>query len=212
MSLKKEICDHYHHAKPRIKRRLKDFHSLKNASPEKIFEELCFCLLTPQSKALACDGIIRELKKRGLLLRGTRTRLYPLLKKTRFYRKKTEYLLLARKLFFAKGSCSIKKILKGLRPQEARALLVRLVKGLGYKEASHFLRNIGRGQDLAILDVHVLRRLQGIGLISKVPASLSPKEYFRIEGVLKRWSRKTRIPMDQLDLVLWSMGTGMILK
>jgi N-glycosylase/DNA lyase len=38
------------------------------------------------------------------------------------------------------------------------------VKGLGYKEASHFLRNIGvKGH--AILDKHVMRCLADVGVI-----------------------------------------------
>ena len=85
------------------------------------------------------------------------------------------------------------------------------IKGLGYKETSHFLRNIGfRGY--AILDKHILVTLNEIGLInnSKPPANRS--KYLEIERKLIDFSREIEIDIDELDLLIWSEKTGEILK
>jgi N-glycosylase/DNA lyase len=85
------------------------------------------------------------------------------------------------------------------------------VKGMGWKEASHFLRNIGY-RDLAILDRHILRNLKLHGVIRSYPASLTPKRYLAIEKAFERFASAVGIPMDELDLLFWSRETGTILK
>ena len=52
---------------------------------------------------------------------------------------------------------------------QAREWLVHNVKGIGYKEAGHFSRNIGFTQDLAILDRHILKNLKKLEPIDGVP-------------------------------------------
>lgn len=85
------------------------------------------------------------------------------------------------------------------------------IKGLGYKEASHFLRNIGFNGH-AILDKHVLRCLTDVGVIETPQPPTTRKRYLETEIRLKRFAREIRIDFDELDLVLWSMKTGEILK
>ena len=85
------------------------------------------------------------------------------------------------------------------------------VKGLGYKEASHFLRNIGvKGH--AILDKHVMRCLAEIGVIDTAKPPSTRRKYLEIEQQLIGFAREIRIDFDELDLVLWSMKTGEVLK
>ena len=86
------------------------------------------------------------------------------------------------------------------------------IKGIGYKEASHFLRNIGFGAELAILDIHILRSLVKLGVIDEMPKTLTPKRYLAIEEKVKLFADKVKIPMARLDLVLWSAGTNKIFK
>ncbi len=97
-------------------------------------------------------------------------------------------------------------------PYYAREYLVRNIKGMGYKEASHFLRNIGMGESLAILDRHILKSLEELGVINRIPKTLSPKRYKEIEERMKELSKKLRIPLSHLDLLLWSMKTKRIFK
>lgn len=87
----------------------------------------------------------------------------------------------------------------------------REVKGLGYKEASHFLRNIGfRGY--GILDKHVLRSLNDIGVIDSPKPPATRQRYFEVEERYRQFAREIKINFDELDLVLWSLRTGEILK
>jgi N-glycosylase/DNA lyase len=85
------------------------------------------------------------------------------------------------------------------------------VRGLGYKEGSHFLRNVGyRGY--AILDKHILARLTEFGVIESPKPPSSKKRYVGIEGNLKTFAESIDIDFDELDLLLWYTKTGEILK
>ena len=95
---------------------------------------------------------------------------------------------------------------------EAREWFVDNVKGIGLKEASHFLRNIGLGEDLAILDRHILKNLALLGVIEEVPASLSRRLYLEIEDRMRKFAENIKIPMSHLDLLLWYMETNEIFK
>ncbi len=86
------------------------------------------------------------------------------------------------------------------------------MKGLGYKEASHFLRNIGLGFDLAILDRHIMRNLLKYGVIDKIPECITKKCYLSLENEMKKFSDKIDIPLADLDLLFWSEETGEIFK
>ncbi len=85
------------------------------------------------------------------------------------------------------------------------------IKGLGYKESSHFLRNIGL-KGYAILDKHVMRCLADLGLAesSKPPATRA--RYLATEKQLSDFAKSVKIDFDELDLVLWSIKTGEVLK
>lgn len=96
--------------------------------------------------------------------------------------------------------------------KDARGWLAQNVTGMGYKEASHFLRNIGLGEDLAILDRHVLKNLRLLGVIEEIPSSLSKSRYFEIEKSMKEFAEEINVPMGRLDLVLWYKETGEIFK
>lgn len=196
----------YKNKKHQIKSRLKDFAPLYKGKPKAIFAELCFCILTPQSNARHCDRAVRELKDKGLLFTGCAGAIRRILKgKSRFHNKKAEYIVNARRLFN-------KRVLNPDKVREIRDDLVKNIKGIGYKEASHFLRNIGLGKDIAILDRHILRNLKRHGVISSIPSSLTPRLYLKIEDKARRFSKRVRIPLEELDLLFWSRETGGIFK
>ena len=95
--------------------------------------------------------------------------------------------------------------------KEKRDFLVNNVKGLGLKEASHFLRNIGH-ENLAILDRHILKNLSKLGAIKELPKTLTKNKYLTIERQFQQFSRRMKIPMDHLDLLFWAQETGEIFK
>lgn len=195
-----------------ILKRLGQFKKVWNKNDKKIFSELCFCILTPQSKAIVCDEIINKLIRNQLLFKGNINNIMPYLKKARFYKNKSKYIIEARKFFKNSNNIRIKDKLDVKNIITTRDWLVENIKGIGYKEASHFLRNIGFGKNLAILDVHILRNLKKFGVIEELPISLTKNRYLDIESKFKKFSDRIEIPMAHLDLLFWSMETGKIFK
>lgn len=199
------LMNHFNQQRKKIDQRLQDFSNVGRLSKTRLFEEFAFCLLTPQSKAKVCDVAIKRLVTLDLLLNGTREEIAPNLRGVRFHNNKAKWIINAREKFF-------NFILDFKEPTMAREMLVREFKGMGYKEASHFLRNIGYGRNLAILDRHILKNLVRMGLIKEIPHSISPKKYLEIEQKMKSFCLKQDISMAQLDLLLWSEETGEIFK
>lgn len=194
--------------------RLDEFRRMwKTGSEESIFAELIFCILTPQSRARLCWAAVQNLERENLLLEGNKNRIVRELEGVRFKYKKAEYIIRARKQFSCGGKPSIRsQVAKFGNAYNAREWLVQNVRGLGYKEASHFLRNIGLGENFAILDRHILKNLELFEIIEKVPSSLLRKRYLDIEGRMKEFAKKIRIPMSHLDLLLWYKETGEVFK
>ncbi len=83
---------------------------------------------------------------------------------------------------------------------------------MSFKEASHFLRNVGFGDDLAILDRHILRNMEKLGVIKEIPKTITPKKYKEMEVKLRKYTKKVGIPMDHMDLLLWYKEAGEIFK
>ncbi|MBA7693839.1 putative N-glycosylase/DNA lyase [subsurface metagenome] len=147
------------------------------------------------------------------MLKGDANRVANELSRVRFRYKKAKYIIEARKTFSSNGQISIKpKIEQLVKNKNERDWLVKNVKGIGYKEASHFLRNIGLGEKFAILDRHVLKNLKLLEIIKEIPGSLSKKRYLEIENKMKNFTDKIKIPISHLDLLLWCKETGKIFK
>ncbi len=177
-----------------------------------LFIELVFCLLTPQSGARRCWRAVEMLLDKNCLFNGAFEDICPKLNIVRFKNNKTKYILEARGMFSGPGT-SLRKTLEGYNDVFLlREWLAKNIKGLGYKEASHFLRNIGLGDAIAILDRHILRTMHHIELIKEIPGSISPRLYCEIEKILGDFALKTGIPLAHLDFVLWYMATGDIFK
>ncbi len=208
-----EIKRLYSNIRDEINNRLKEFKKKWEESEEVIFAELVFCILTPQSKAKLCWKTVETLRKKNLLLNGERNEIAKELNMVRFKNKKASYIISARNQFLNNGKISIKSIIKKFRnPMDAREWLIKNVKGIGYKEASHFLRNIGFGENFAILDRHILKNLKSLGVINSIPKNLSRKKYIQVEEKMKKLSEKMNIPLSSLDLLLWYKETGEIFK
>ena len=210
----KEIEDIYLSIRDEILSRLAEFKRIGEEQNEvAIFAELAFCILTPQSRAKICWRALENLLSKGLLLRGDENRILEELNGVRFKYKKAKYIIEARKKFSTQGNITIKRIISHFDDiQDAREWLVKNVKGISYKEASHFLRNIGFGKNLAILDRHILKNLKSFEVITEIPSSLSKKKYLEIEKKMRKFAKEINIPMNHLDLLLWYKETGEIFK
>ena len=197
--------------KGEIQSRLKDFENTGKDN-DKIFLELCFCLCTPRSSAIKCDSIVKQLGANNLLFKGTAEGIKKYMDEISFPDEKSRYIVEARERFVDTKINFNDFFRKFLSPAGVREWLIKNINGLGRKEASHFLRNIGMGKDFAILDVHILENLKELTIINEIPERLSDKKYMEIEGLMKKFSKEIGIPLDNLDLLLWSSKTGFIFK
>ncbi|UCD04433.1 MAG: N-glycosylase/DNA lyase [Candidatus Woesearchaeota archaeon] len=191
--------------KETIDKRIQEFKELGKKSNEELFKELCFCILTAnfnaersiliQSKigndfiTLSREGLAKKLEKLG----------------HRFPNARAKYIVEAREHI----DC-LKDLITDCNEIEVREWLVKNVKGLGYKEASHFLRNIGF-DNVAIIDFHIVGLLNNSGLFECKRPSCKAK-YFEIEGVLRKLAKKLDFTLAELDLYLWYIETGKVLK
>lgn len=190
-----------------VNNRLEEFKQLNSKSNEEWFGELCFCLLTANSKASTALKIQQDLGFTGFCNAcADRVKKCIVENKHRFHNRKTEYIIGAREFLNIKD-----RISEFDSSFQAREWLVKNVKGLGFKEASHFLRNVGF-TDVAILDRHILRLLHEYGYIKEVPNSLTKNKYYKIEKVLEKIGRETGLNQAELDLYLWYEKTGKVLK
>ena len=198
----KKLKEHYLKVKPLIKKRMKEFSETFEKGEKEIFRGLCFCILTAGTSAELGIKTIKELG--DLIFYGSKEEIVEKLKKCyRFYNLRGEYIFLARNSF------NIADL--NLNHFERREILVKKIKGLGYKESSHFLRNIGF-KGYAILDKHVINLLFDLGVLETNKKPKNKNEYLEIERKMHEFSEKIKINFDDLDLVLWSFKTGKVLK
>jgi N-glycosylase/DNA lyase len=168
--------------------------------------ELAFCISTANSSAISGLKFQKSLENLNLSEVSV-DELKNLLKSAgvRFYKRKAVYIKLAIDNF------EIVKNALAKDSKSAREHLVKNVKGLGYKEASHFLRNVGR-IDVAIVDRHILRWLYEKGYLDEIPKNLNPSRYKKIEGILRDIALEKGMTLAELDLHLWYLKTGKVLK
>lgn len=184
----------------------KQFLSFQKKSTDKIFLELCYCLLTANFNAK--KSIVIQKNCASVFLNGNIEEIAVCLKNKghRFPNARASYIYLAQK-----HKTSLKKELFSLKEKEKkREFLLKNIKGLGLKESSHFLRNIGFF-DYAILDFHIIDILSESKIIEK-PKTLNKKTYLEIEKKLEKLANTTKLSLGELDLYLWYLETGTIYK
>ncbi len=197
-----ELKTLYETRKKEIKARLDSF---KNLSVEEQEKEFMFCLLTPQSNAQKCWQAVEEIAQ---LSNPDQEKIRGILStKTRFHNNKAGYIIKAKEAWNKLNSTLLNPDVKALRNQLASS-----VKGYGLKEASHFLRNIGKsGNQIAILDRHILKHLKHHGIIAEADIK-STKDYLEKEQKYLDFAKSLSIPADELDLLIWSLENGELFK
>lgn len=189
-----------------IQSRINEFSSIREKGIDEIFKELCFCIMTANCGAEKCIEIhnligddFLNLSEEGMV---NKFREYGY----RFPNIRSNYILQAREY-----KEELEKILfSTINDNDLRDWIVSNIKGIGYKECSHFLRNIGFN-NYAIIDFHIINLLVDNNLIDK-PKTMTKKKYFEIEEILKEIGTILNLDMAQLDLYLWYLETGKILK
>jgi N-glycosylase/DNA lyase len=189
-----------------ISKKITEFEKIGKKSSKEIYLELCYCLLTANFNAKKSVEIQKKigpgfatfsLEKLSLKLKECGHR---------FPNTRANFIYLSRKY---KNNIK-EKLLENKTDLEKREWLVKKIKGLGYKEASHFLRNIGY-KEFAIIDFHIVDILVENKLITK-PKTLTKTKYLEIENILKKLGKKVNLSLAELDLYLWFLETKNIYK
>lgn len=103
--------------------------------------------------------------------------------------------------FYSKGGSIRDCLLSCEDPLSARRLLIKKAKGIGPKQASMVLRNIGFTNELAILDSHLMKFLNMRG--SEVPPIVTLRGYEGAEKEFLTYSRDVGWPPGILDQAVW---------
>ncbi|MBI2107790.1 N-glycosylase/DNA lyase [Candidatus Woesearchaeota archaeon] len=225
-----KLKQEYNLKKPKINERLGDFQKFFNEpyswfysnnemklvevekpDDHRLFEEMCFCILTANTSAEMGMRSIDAI--RNVLINGSPAEMAKRLEGIyRFSNVRPEYIVHARNYLNSSINFKIKEKLLSFRDKnELRDFIVENIKGIAYKEASHFLRNIGF-KGYAILDKHIINSLFEFGMIEKPERPKNRKEYLEMEQKFREFSEKAGIGMDEMDLLLWSRKNGKILK
>jgi N-glycosylase/DNA lyase len=134
----------------------------------------------------------------------------------RFPRRRAELVRMAASAIYSSGR-SLRALLKNAKDsRHAREVLVSTVPGIGPKQASLFLRNVGFADDLAILDVHVLRYLSWMSgaTLGRRPNMSNLRRYERHEKRLSHYAREANVAVGDMDVAVWvtarvAVGEGM---
>lgn len=196
-----------------VQKRLAEFKAVWRRGDRAIFKELCFCILAANSSAemgiktlsaiedLLWEGDLESLRQR--LSRGFR-----------YWRVRPAYIVSTREYLRETCGLKLKTLIQSLSDAEARRDFFAgnpKIRGIGYKEASHFLRNIGfRGY--AILDKHILTCLRELKVIGPRLVPAPARRYRLIERRMKQFAAEMAVDLDELDLLFWRHKTGKILK
>ncbi|HOV15123.1 MAG TPA: DNA lyase, partial [Spirochaetota bacterium] len=167
---------------------------------------------TPQSKARMADLVVKRLKEKDLLFSNDLQLISSNTNLVRFKNNKAKYIIEAKRHFFGENKKSIIDTINSDDIFKTREWLVSNIKGYGYKEASHFLRNIGFIEDISILDRHILKNLKKYNVITEIPKTLNKNKYLEIEKKFSDFAKVIKIPLSHLDFVFWYKEAGEIFK
>jgi len=194
------------HVKKLVDMRMEEFKQNGGKASREIFKELCFCILTANFNAERSIEIQKKIDDGFLTL--PISQLTEELRKLghRYPQTRARYIVEARRY-----ADSLKDVISRFKDSSLlREWLTKNIKGIGFKEASHFLRNIGYN-DLAIIDFHIINILSKYGLTDR-PKTMTKKKYLEIESILRKIAKLSDISLAELDLFLWYLETGKVLK
>lgn len=197
-----------------IRARLAEFEEIgTNGTDLNLLEEMVFCFFTGGCSARMGLNALAAVKP--ILLTGDQEQFAEALSGVhRYPNARARYVVASRDFLREHCDLRLREKLAGFDNEMSRRdwlVTEKGIKGLGYKEASHYLRNIGF-KGYAILDKHVLNCLHELKIIDDPKPPNTRSKYLIVEEKLKTLTEMAEIDFDELDLVLWSMKTGMILK
>lgn len=217
---REDIKEEYSNRNREIEDRLEEFRELQEADEWRLFKELVFVILTSRSEAKRCWEATEKLEELNLLKEGSREELAEVLKNygIQYERNKADYIVRNREdlsqptLNDPSGDLKLRDRIKPDDLDRTREQLVDDLHGIGWKGASHFLRNIGYGDEFAILSAYIARKLYELDLVESPEPPSDREEYLEAEEKVMQLSGELGIGVQELDLLLWSMETGEVFK
>ncbi|MFB6116026.1 MAG: hypothetical protein ABEK10_00805 [Candidatus Nanosalina sp.] len=216
----KDIIKHYRSNQKKIESRLEEFNELRNSSDIRKFEELSFVILTSQTDAKNAWQAVKKLREDSLILEGEKEEISDVLENSTisYSKDKADYIVKNREnlsqptLADPERKVKINSRIDAENLESTREWFSENIKGISWKGASHFLRNIGYGNGFAIISSHIASQLFDLGLTDNPEPPKNRKQYLSKEEALQDLAENTGIDIKALDLVLWSMKTGEVFK
>ena len=203
---KRELLELYELKKEEIQNRLLEFkQAFQEADDRQIFRELSFCILSSgvgPKIAGQCMSAIGE-----KLADGEEDELLERIGAIHKYAENaSRYIVFTREYLKKEHGFLLKSLVSSFEDRvERREFFAKNpgIKGLGYMQASHFLRNLGFS-GYAILDRNNLASLSELGVIGETKYPLTKKRYLETENLMAEAAHELGISLDELDLLLWS--------
>lgn len=190
-----------------VEYRIKEFKRIGYSSIDRIFIELSYCILTANYRA---DKTIKIQRKIWMgFLEWDKEKLSRELRSLgyRFPDTRADYIVDAREKLDL-----IKNIIEDNADEKIKRMKLKMeIRGLGLKESSHFLRNIGC-DNLAIIDRHILKILKRYNMIDNKISINNRKIYETLESMLFKIANSLNTTLSHLDLYLWYLSTKTIMK
>jgi len=195
-------------------------------SEKKLLTELILCILSSQEKYEIALSASKQIQRTLVMptdkntLRVSKNEIQYILshpirftyqnkkyeRRIRFFERKISYIQKTLENLYNK-KIVLKDIVAGKSrcPYELRKTIMNHSFGLGPKQASMFLRNIGYSNELAVLDKHVVDYMQILGLTNLNLTSISRISiYQQMEQELRKYADQNKVGLLHLDLAIWT--------
>lgn len=192
----------------------------RNSSECDLLKELVLCTLSSNIRYEVAVLYTAKLEQEKCFIKATKNKLdeksicryltEPILLKGKLVRyrfPKTKSNQLYRTINNIYGnSSSIKELLSTTHTSvEARDVLTCRCTGIGYKQASMFLRNIGYGYNLAIIDTHIIDYLNLVDVLPQRPKVQNHTVYSKIEKLYSAYAQTKQFDIKRLDIAIWNI-------
>ncbi len=194
-------------------------------SEGRLWRELCLCIISSRTRFEMALAAVNSLERVGLLRRLREepedisySQVEAILKPPKhlrtptnhsipFWRLRARQLVEAAQRLYTNGNGGLMALLSGFGdPGELRGYLVSEIPGIGMKQASHFLQNVGFSSDFAVIDAHLLSFLRDeLMVIDADDKNLSKALYVELEQRIQRLAAANGFDLGLLDHVVWAM-------
>ena len=203
---KLELLELYELKKEEIQDRLLEFkQAFREADDPQVFRELSFCILSSGVGPKIAGQCMSTIGER--LVDGEEDELLERIGAIHKYAENaSRYIVFTREYLREEHGFLLKALVSSFEDRvERRDFFAKNpgIKGLGYMQASHFLRNLGFS-GYAILDRNNLASLFELGIIGETKYPLTKKRYLETESLMTEAAHELGISLDEFDLLLWS--------